>query len=526
MRLAILGKITNYRFNHLLFESGDQSVKRYDIKPSHIKKVENTNKENQDNQRDKLLERMRAKEKNRAKSEGSKGSSDSIKKDNKKILDQSKQDEIVRLNNQISKLKRELNNCKKEAAIERKKCRIAKSNLKELEKASSERINDVLKEADDIRKQARHELEEATQLLEELQAAGWDRDNDSIKELELRNEAILFLIHERIKNSKYVSKVQNREQNINKKVRNIEKELSDLKDSKIEYQKIVARKDRQFEKLQKEKDSLQARYNKLQKSIHRLKSTNAQDVIPKLIQQLDSRTFRSFNQLNTLFEKYQWTFKYNSQKPSDNKSDVLYGFLEVRKGDALYFHDINNEIMLPITVHKGFKRKDLLIDGMAIQVFRKLENPDSVSLGYCYPIVEKTNSSKKNQKEKTELRAGKEINHPFANEKVQKWAAEISILVVGNKHVKAFVNQLAKYVKSIEYIDAYEKGEKYTFERIRSVDYSFIMLDSVPHTISTFIKTFDPLEKKIQIFKLANEEDGLIRLNYLYWNQEEDEQKI
>lgn len=244
MRLAILGKITNYRFNRLLFESGDQSVKRYDIKPSHIKKVENTNKENQDNQRDKLLEQMRAKEKNRAKSEGSKGSSDSIKKDNKKILDQSKQDEIVRLNNQISKLKRELNNCKKEAASERKKCRIAKSNLKELEKASSERINDVLKEADDIRKQARHELEEATQLLEELQAAGWDRDNDSIKELELRNEAILFLIHERIKTSKYVSKVQNREQNFNKKVRNIEKELSDLKDSKIEYQKIVARKDR------------------------------------------------------------------------------------------------------------------------------------------------------------------------------------------------------------------------------------------------------------------------------------------
>ena len=117
MRLAILGKITNYRFNRLLFESGDQSVKRYDIKPSHIKKVENTNKENQDKQRDKLLERMRAKEKNRSKSEGSKGSSDSIKKDTKKILDQSKQDEIVRLNNQISKLKRELNNCKKDAAI-------------------------------------------------------------------------------------------------------------------------------------------------------------------------------------------------------------------------------------------------------------------------------------------------------------------------------------------------------------------------------------------------------------------------
>ncbi|GEK35815.1 hypothetical protein ACFFRT_01815 [Enterococcus thailandicus] len=127
-------------------------MKRYDIKPSHIKKVENTNKENQDKQRDKLLERMRAKEKNRSKSEGSKGSSDSIKKDTKKILDQSKQDEIVRLNNQISKLKRELNNCKKETAIERKKCRIAKSNLKELEKASSERMNDVLKEADDIRK--------------------------------------------------------------------------------------------------------------------------------------------------------------------------------------------------------------------------------------------------------------------------------------------------------------------------------------------------------------------------------------
>ncbi|MGX7126837.1 hypothetical protein [Enterococcus viikkiensis] len=127
--------------------------------------------------------------------------------------------------------------------------------------------------------------------MEELHAAGWDWENDSIKELELRNEVILFLIHERIKTSKYVSKVQNREQNFNKKVRNIEKELSDLKDSKIEYQKIVTRKDRQFEKLQKEKDSLQARYNKLQKSIHRLKSTNAQDVIPKLIQQLDSRTF-------------------------------------------------------------------------------------------------------------------------------------------------------------------------------------------------------------------------------------------
>lgn len=87
MRLAILGKITNYLFNHLLFESGDQLVKRYNNKPNHVKKVENTNKENQDNQRDKLLERMRMKEKNRAKSEGSKGSSDLTKKVNKKILD-------------------------------------------------------------------------------------------------------------------------------------------------------------------------------------------------------------------------------------------------------------------------------------------------------------------------------------------------------------------------------------------------------------------------------------------------------
>lgn len=59
-----------------------------------------------------------------------------------------------------------------------------------------------------------------------------------------------------------------------------------------------------MENLQYENDKLQIRYKKMQQNLRKINSIDPQKTIPRLIQQLDSRTFRTFNQLNTLFEKY------------------------------------------------------------------------------------------------------------------------------------------------------------------------------------------------------------------------------
>lgn len=138
------------------------------------------------------------------------------------------------------------------------------------------------------------------------------------------------------------------------------------------------------------------------------------------------------------------------------QSDVLYGYLEVTNEQTLFFHGINGEIILPLNVHRGYAKKDLLVDGMAVQVFRKLDEPDVVSLGYCYPIVEKETTNERKLRKKTPIKEiqSKEI---FSNEEVKKWSEGLSLTVVGNKRVKNFVYQLSKYVKKVEQIDAYEK---------------------------------------------------------------------
>lgn len=482
-------------------------------KSNYFKELEKSNKEKHKERYQKLLDQAKEKQQKRLSVERSKvDSNEGVKKKSVKV----NQDEVSRLNKQVMDLKRQLKRFKNDAALERKKSRAVKSELKAVKAYATQQLQD----AENIREDADKRFKEANRLLNDLRLSGWDEENTALEEVKLRNELIAFLLQDRIKMKRYVDKEHQRDRRYNQKIQERDHKIEELKELIKETRKFSVQQERRLENLQIKSDKLQSRYKKMQQNLYKINSINPQDVIPRLIQQLDSRTFRSFNQLNTLFEKYQWLFLHNSREMNQAQSDVLYGYLEVTTEQDLFFHDINDEIILPLKVHRGYDRKDLLVDGMAIQVFRKLDEPDVVSIGYCYPIVEKETTEERKLKKKTATKK----NHPqdiFANEEVKKWVAGLSLTVVGNKRVKPFVALLSKYVKKVEQIDAYEKGEDYVFNHLRSSDYAFVLLDSVPHTVTTFVKSYDPLGQKIQIFNLPNEEDGLIRLNYLYWNQAE-----
>ena len=165
--------------------------------------------------------------------------------------------------------------------------------------------------------------------MNDLRLSGWDEENTALEEVKLRNELIAFLLQDRIKMKRYVDKEHQRDRRYNQKIQERDHKIEELKELIKETRKFSVQQERRLENLQIKSDKLQSRYKKMQQNLYKINSINPQDVIPRLIQQLDSRTFRSFNQLNTLFEKYQWLFLHNSREMNQAQSDVLYGYLEV-----------------------------------------------------------------------------------------------------------------------------------------------------------------------------------------------------
>ena len=153
---------------------------------------------------------------------------------------------------------------------------------------------------------------------------------------------------------------------------------------------------------------------------------------------------------------------------------------------------------------------------MAVQVYRKPEDIESVALGYCYPIVHKQPTIER--KARKQAKKG-EKTAIILNEEVRRWTEELKITVVGNKQTQSFVELIQRYVKKVELVDTYEKGENYTFQQIEAADYAFILTDSVPHSVMDFLKASNFSEEKIQLFYLPNKAAGVVRLNSLYWNR-------
>lgn len=482
-------------------------------KPVNVKNAQESNSEKQERRKSKLIEEMKRKQQ-----EVKPAKEKQPKPRKKKIADDR---EILRLKKEIAELKSEVKKARNEAAAERKKTRSYKKQLRELEAASKKEIAEISQEAGILSQQAEMQFELAAHLHEELINAGWDEQRTAAEVLKARMDLISFLLVQCDKAQEKIYRLKKNQSKHFEMMDRLEEKLKIQERSATTATRQLGKKEEQLKKTIHENEILKKRCSKMQQNIRKINSVDPQIAISQLIQQLSVRNFWDFNQLNKLFEMYRRVFEYHAHDTEHQNSDVMYGYLEINEKGQRFFHDINDELRIPVVVQGNFKRRNLLKDGMAVQVFRKKNTPGSVTLGYCYPVMERIRTENKSLKKTKAAPSSASEDFLITNQDVKAWAEEITITVVGGKRTQRFCDELSKYVKKVERIDTYEKGENRTFELIQASSYTFVLTDSVPHSVTDFVKGYDPTGEKVQSFYLPSKYDGVIRLHYLYWNRKD-----
>lgn len=101
------------------------------------------------------------------------------------------------------------------------------------------------------------------------------------------------------------------------------------------------------------------------------------------------------------------------------------------------------------------------------------------------------------------------------------WLANQKVLLLGNKKISPLVDQLRKYV-DLTVMDAYEDSLALIFKRMAASNFIFILLGSVPHAVTDYLKQHSELDARAQRFYRADANEGVRRLNYLYENRQEE----
>lgn len=98
------------------------------------------------------------------------------------------------------------------------------------------------------------------------------------------------------------------------------------------------------------------------------------------------------------------------------------------------------------------------------------------------------------------------------------WLYAQRLLLIGNKKTAPLVIQLRKYV-DLTVMDAYEDSLNLIFAKIAAADYIFVLLGSVPHALTDYLKAHPEYAAKVQYFYRADANEAVRRLNYLYMNR-------
>lgn len=219
--------------------------------------------------------------------------------------------------------------------------------------------------------------------------------------------------------------------------------------------------------------------------------------------------------MNFLFEKYQTIFKENK-----NNKKNSYGYIQI-EDEQLNFVDINNERILKLIIPAEFTRYDLITDGLAVEV--TITDNETAILQYCFPAVDTIQSRKLSTNKKQKHYKNEDDSLLVTNPYALDWAKKQKIVIIGNKNTDRFASVLMKYVDQVAVIDAYEEGPDYVSNEILTSDYAFVLTDSVPHSVMDRIKNENFANLKIQYFYLPSKNDGAVRLNYIFWNQDNKE---
>ena len=289
-----------------------------------------------------------------------------------------------------------------------------------------------------------------------------------------------------------------------------------------------------------------------------------------MFDQLNEKTVQQYAQLAPLLERVIMTFKEATVK---HDSPFMYGYYYEKDGQA-YIGDQDGQGLKPLQDNSITKRMaEDLQDGVAIKaqrvggthyqlvntlpwvnkLFRYLSDYGSFqpnrlvatkgTIKLSKLLSERPKESKKSAHPVPKVimgkvigntvRSPKVINCKTANSERKPVKEKVTIinpdkiallysknlLLIGNKKIDFMVTQLRKYV-NLSVMDAYEESLPLIYKKIQAADYVFVLLGSVPHSLTNYLKQHPEFDNKVEYFYRADANESVRRLNYLYMNSE------
>lgn len=360
-------------------------------------------------------------------------------------------------------------------------------------------------------------------MYDRLVEIGWDpQKNLKLPELyEEKERTFLWLTEIFMRSTKSFEKQRQSYLSTRRKIKEIQRERNQyqgqLKQENDENEYLRHRIKNQKEKIQSYED--------------RYRSGNrAESLLLHLIDDLNSDTLGQYSRLGELNQKFNDVFSQTMEN-QNFQSLVIYGYLKIVNG-RYYIVSLNNQEQHELDVTGEQERDQLFVNGSAIKAHSKPHTPRYQLMSIYETInlsgVNEVREAIRKRGEKTRATHGPKPSATPFNDVVKivnpdklAWLKQLTITVVGNKRVDPFVEEMRKYV-TVRKFDGYEDQERLIFKAINSADYTFILIDSVPHSITDFTKHHNALmpgSERVQIFRNPNRYSGVIRLNYLYENQ-------
>lgn len=261
---------------------------------------------------------------------------------------------------------------------------------------------------------------------------------------------------------------------------------------------------------------------KLQDYIDRqlfLQSSAPDKLINMLMQKLNADNIDRYFNLHELVNKYNQVL--DNVNPIVQEAKYRYGYVMFTE-DGYSLHDINTGEIVPVEVDAETASRPQFVPGRVIRAYYEgnkwiLDRSYFTSNWNGKPEQTAPASIKKKPKKQTK---SKENEHAITiTDPVEiSWASGQDVLVIGNKFSSGFIDELKKYC-NVTVKDAYEDGLQQIFNAMHSADYVFLLVGSVPHAVTEYMKTCDDLAKgstKVQVFDTPAKYDGVARLHYLF----------
>lgn len=412
-------------------------------------------------------------------------------------------------------------------------------------------------EQDNIKKYG--ELISSFNYLEQL---GFDINNPiELKKLKehYNNQLFNFIVYMMVYEQNY-QKLRTNASIVNKHRRDWELRVNKFNLQVKSYKGVLKKNQKEIAKLKHRVKVLKENNNYLQNKIFNFEHHfhDIPNMLSYLLEHVTTNNINSFEQLSVLNQRVHDTFNQKAtakeQYTVHKKDELIYGYVLNKDGKHYLTNNTNNlTIEFSADVHQSKKLKD----GIAIAI-KKNKNHEYYLVRF-YPIVDwlnhelqehgsvnLTKSTINNKGVKalpllhintTNNKQRKNIsNNKIAKENVQNsqeeiirltdkrelsWLKQQKVLIIGNKNVKEFSNQVKKYCVT-DTIDAYEKSLQLIFTQMRTHNIIFILKGSVPHSITNYIKINPILEKSVQYFYTPKKYDGVNRLHLVYSNKEEN----